>query len=521
MEKDNIPQYVRIAIALGKEIASGEYKEGTKMPGLSKLASLYGVSTETVRKSMQLLADMNIILLCEKKNAVVLSAERAEYYLESLKYRKERYELSDKMRGLFRSYQEIGKELEEVSSRLLDSLAYPMPSEQMIPTFEVLVSGDSDKVGRTVGSLKFWQATGSTIIAIRRGQSIIVSPGPYEKFNDGDVIVCVGNPGCESIVDYYINSPIGEVQKSQDDYHSLWAENINESLYEEREKIQRNICDFLKCSPSDISHIMPMEQGLNNHSFSFMCKQDKYVYRHPGVNSVDVINREKESIALKTAKRLGIDDTLLYIDESTGWKLSRFVTVTEEFSFSNKKHIRMLASHLKNLNESEEKLGFEFDYEKEANRLIDTIKKENSRKYRMAVKTRDFVKSAFDILRLDPWKTGLCHNDLYEPNLLVEGDKLHIIDWEFAGDSDIGFDICKVFASITPKYEELDEWLSLYYERPISTDEKYHLIACAAVLYYYWYIWGLYADENGENVADYITLWRDRMIYYINMIKSV
>lgn len=521
MEKDNIPQYVRIAIALGKEIAEGTYKEGKKLPGLSKLASIYSVSTETVRKSMQLLADMNIILLQEKKNAVVQSSKQAEYYLKSLKYRKERYELSDRMKCLFKNYQEIGKELEEVSSRLLDSLAYPMPSEQMIPTFEIAVKIGSEKIGRTIGSIKFWQATGSTVIAIRRGQSIIVSPGPYERFNEGDILVCVGNPGCENLVEYYINTSNDRSSGNQNDYHSLWADHVNESLREEMETIQNNICEYLKCKPSDINHIMPMEQGLNNHSFSFECKGDKYVYRHPGVNSVDVVNREKESIALKTAKRLGVDDTLLYIDEKTGWKLSRFVTVTEEFSFFNKKHVKMLASHIKSLNESGEKLGFVFDYEKESNQLIQVIKGANLSKYKKALKTRDFVKPAFDILKKDPWQTGICHNDLYEPNLLVEGDKLHIIDWEFAGDSDIGFDICKIFASITPKYEDLDEWLSLYYDKPLSADRKCHLISCAAVIYYYWYIWGLYADENGENVADYITIWGDRMIYYINMLKEI
>ena len=99
--------------------------------------------------------------------------------------------------------------------------------------------------------------------------------------------------------------------------------------------------------------------------------------------------------------------------------------------------------------------------------------------------------------------------------------KLHIIDWEFAGDSDIGFDICKIFASVTPKYEDIDEWLSLYYDKPISAEQKHHLISCAAVIYYYWYIWGLYADENGENVAEYITIWRDRMIYYVDMLKGI
>ena len=142
------------------------------------------------RKAMQMLADLSIIDVAEKKCAVVASEERAKYYLESLKARKERHELSDRMKTLFKSYQDIGKELEDVSGQLIDALAYPMPSEKMIPTFEVPVREKSDKIGRTIGSLRVWQATGSTIIAVRRGQNIIISPGPYEKLleeNDLDI----------------------------------------------------------------------------------------------------------------------------------------------------------------------------------------------------------------------------------------------------------------------------------------------------------------------------------------------
>ena len=520
MEKESVPQYLRIAISLGSEIAEGHYPEGTKMPGLSKLASKYSASTETVRRAMQMLADLSILNVEEKKCAVVLSEERAKYYLESLKARRERHELSSKMKSLFKSYQDIGRELEDVSGQLLDALAYPMPSEKMIPTFEVAVKPESDKIGRTIGSLRVWQATGSTIIAVRRGQNIIISPGPYEKLLEDDIIVCVGTPGSEAIVDYYVNAPIDSAVSSEGDYHAIWAGNINESIIEEQETIQANICKCLDCRPEEILDITAMEQGLNNHSFSFICRGEKYIYRHPGEHSGDVVNRQKEAIALKTAKKLGIDDTLLYVDEEHGWKLSKFITVTEEFDFTNKRHAAMLAKHIKALNDSGETLGFNFNYEAESDKLIDIVKEENRSKYRMMLGVKNKLRPAFDILKKNPWPMGMCHNDIYEPNLLIDGDKLYLIDWEFAGDSDIGFDICKVFASAMPKYEDLDEWLSLYYDHKLDKKDKLHLIACAAIVYYYWYIWGLYADENGENVTEYLPLWHDRMNYYLDMMNE-
>ena len=49
-------------------------------------------------------------------------------------------------------------------------------------------------IGKSLGELKYWQCTGGTIVAIRRGANTILSPGPYAELYDGDVIILVGTP---------------------------------------------------------------------------------------------------------------------------------------------------------------------------------------------------------------------------------------------------------------------------------------------------------------------------------------
>ena len=48
-------------------------------------------------------------------------------------------------------------------------------------------------IGRSIGALKFWQSTGGTVVAIRRGPTVILSPGPYAELYAGDVVVLVGS----------------------------------------------------------------------------------------------------------------------------------------------------------------------------------------------------------------------------------------------------------------------------------------------------------------------------------------
>ncbi len=279
-------------------------------------------------------------------------------------------------------------------------------------------------------------------------------------------------------------------------------------------KVFENICKILCCEPSDIEDVEIIKSGLNNRSFKFLCNGEYYVYRHPGVNASGVIDRKKEATSLRAAKKLKIDETLIYVDEEDGWKISRFVDCSEPFDFSNHLHVKMLAKHLKTLHDSKITVDYYFDYNEEADKLIERVKHLDGASYRKLEAARKMMRPIIKFLDRDRWQMSLCHNDIYEPNLLVEGEKLQLIDWEFAGNADIGFDICKLFSVHNPKYEEIDQWLEYYYGRSTTQNEKLHLLACAAIIYYYWFVWAVYVSRNGESVSEYLMVWYDKMNHF-------
>jgi len=287
-----------------------------------------------------------------------------------------------------------------------------------------------------------------------------------------------------------------------------------------RVKVFENICNVLNCSFSDISDIEPVKKGLNNRSFKFKCKDDCYIYRHPDINASKVIDRKKEAASLYLAKSLGVDNTLIHIDEDEGWKISKYIETTEEFDFCDLRHIKMLSDKLKCLHDSKRKVGFTFNYKSEADKMIEYEKFIDALSYRKVEELRQRMLPIFDWLSNHPWQKSLCHNDLYEPNLLVAGDNLTIIDWEFAGDNDIGYDICKLFSLQNSKCEDIDKWLFPYFGRETTGDEKLHLLSCASIIYYYWYVWGIYASRNNSGVSDYMIGWYDKMIRYSEEVLS-
>ncbi len=274
-----------------------------------------------------------------------------------------------------------------------------------------------------------------------------------------------------------------------------------------------NICKVFDCSIDDIHEIKPISKGLTNKSFYFECCGEKYIYRNPGQNSNEFIDRHLEKKALEIAKELGIDDSYIYEDENEGWKISHFIEATESFDFKNEKHLSMLGQTLRTLFKDPIHCGKEFDYYVEAEKIISKIKEIDQETYLTIQPYDDSISAINRQLKKDAWPVQLAHNDIYEDNLIVAKDKLYLIDWEYAGDTDIGFDICKLFVKPRDSKEKIDYYLEYYFGRKPTKEEHDHIVGCAAVCYFYWYVWALYMIKNGNDYTSY-------MMDYYNMMNE-
>ena len=164
----SFPQYMRIALDIANRIASGEIAERQRISGRSLLSSQYHVSPETVRKALSLLRDMDVVQVKEKSGVIILSADAARSFLSSFKGQREQQELRTQLHELTEQNQAISRRIAEVCDQLLEAQTTPLPTEQRLPNYELPVPAGSPRAGQSIGTLHFWQATGATIIAIRR-----------------------------------------------------------------------------------------------------------------------------------------------------------------------------------------------------------------------------------------------------------------------------------------------------------------------------------------------------------------
>lgn len=204
MDNEGLTQYTRIAISLAERIASGQLKEGDKLSGRSKLSPEYNVSPETIRWTLRLLADMKVVEVKEQSGVYVLSADNARRYLHNFADQTDIRGKQQQLKELLVRQEHLNRQMAALCRDILDETSQ---TPDALPNYYCRIPDDWPHSGTTVGALRFWQATGATIVAIRRGLSYIVSPGPYAELYAGDAVIFVGGVKAREAVSHFFANP--------------------------------------------------------------------------------------------------------------------------------------------------------------------------------------------------------------------------------------------------------------------------------------------------------------------------
>ena len=193
MPKENASIYSKIALDIAVRVARGGFKEGARISGRSTLAGEYKVSPETIRRAVSLLAEMDIVSVETGAGIVIKSQVNAAKFLARFNSSKTILDLRNDITELTRKKAEIELQIASNINQIID---YSERLKNLNPIYpvEFEIPGDSHVVGKAASDLKFWQSTGATLVGIRRGDAVYISPGPQMIFLTGDIILAVGDP---------------------------------------------------------------------------------------------------------------------------------------------------------------------------------------------------------------------------------------------------------------------------------------------------------------------------------------
>lgn len=278
-------------------------------------------------------------------------------------------------------------------------------------------------------------------------------------------------------------------------------------------RILHNICQILGCEEKDISDIKAIKQGLTNTSFYFTAQNTrlggaKFVYRHPGVGTSDYINRESECFSMDVAKRLGLDDTFIYMDKKEGWKLSRYIENARTIDYHNEKEVETALSMMRTLHQENIKSQFRFGTWEKSLEFVEKIRNRGRADFADFQNLLDMMEALYKLTKSDGIEERLCHCDCYDPNFLIGEDrKMYLIDWEYSGNDDPATDLGTFICCSDYTEEEAQQVICKYIGHEPTDLELRHYYAYVALAAYYWYVWAIYQTSVGNNVGEYLYLW--------------
>lgn len=278
-------------------------------------------------------------------------------------------------------------------------------------------------------------------------------------------------------------------------------------------RILKNICKVLGCEEQDICDIKAIKQGLTNTSFYFTAVNNKlggtkFVYRHPGVGTSDYINRESECFSMNVAKRLGLDDTFIYMDKEEGWKLSRYIENVRTLDYHNEKQVEKALSMMHKLHEANIHSEFRFGTWDRSLEFVEKIRHRGRADFADFQNLLDMMEALYKLTKSDGIEERLCHCDCYDPNFLLdENDKMYLIDWEYSGNDDPATDLGTFICCSDYTEEEAVRIFRIYAGHELTDVELRHYYAYVALAAYYWYVWAIYQTSVGNNVGEYLYLW--------------
>ena len=186
------PKYQQIAVDVATQIAEQRFLVGDKLHARSTLANKYSVSPETARKAISVLVDLGIVKAKHGSGFYVHSIKNAKLFVEQYQDVQSLHNLKDDLINSVKKQKEELSYFSEILDKLVDQTKRFDSFNPLNPVTFTLTE-EAAHLDMTVSELNLWQNTSATIIGIKHGEELLISPGPYVKLKAGDTIYFVGH----------------------------------------------------------------------------------------------------------------------------------------------------------------------------------------------------------------------------------------------------------------------------------------------------------------------------------------
>jgi len=267
------------------------------------------------------------------------------------------------------------------------------------------------------------------------------------------------------------------------------------------------IANALKVKASSIQNISILKKGMTNRSFSFECRNQKYIMRIPGEGTSQLIDRTHEAMVYQVINGKGICDDNIYINPKNGYKITRFIEGSRVCNPFNREDVIKCMEKLRSFHNMHLVVEHDFDIFEQIN-FYESLWQEEKSVYRDYFTTKEKVFSLRHYISSHVAERALTHIDAVPDNFLFYTDEqgnevLRLIDWEYAGMQDPHVDIAMFCIYSLYSREQVDDLIQIYFAQNCPDETRIKIYCYIASCGLLWSNWCEYKRTLGVDFGEY------------------
>lgn len=262
------------------------------------------------------------------------------------------------------------------------------------------------------------------------------------------------------------------------------------------------IANVLRVNEKEITDIQVLKKGMTNRSFSFVCRNKKYIMRIPGEGTDQLINREHEAEVYHTLEGKGICDDPIYINSKNGYKITKYLEGVRTCDCMNQDDLIVCMKKLKEFHDMDLKVNHTFNIFEQI-QYYEELWDGTPSIYRDYKKTKDNVLSLKSYIEEHRNRWCLTHIDAVPDNFLFYDDGMQLTDWEYSGMQDPHVDIAMFCIYSLYDRRQIDDLIDIYFDGKCERNTRIKIYCYIAVCGLLWSNWCEYKRKLGVEFGEY------------------
>jgi thiamine kinase-like enzyme len=246
--------------------------------------------------------------------------------------------------------------------------------------------------------------------------------------------------------------------------------------------------------------------GLTNVNHLVERDGSKFVLRIPGAGTSEYIDRRNEEVAARSAAAAGVNAEVVFFDATDGLMVTRFVdgaATMDSQRFRDLDAVARAGRAFRELHTKATPFGIDFDLFG----MIDDYKRLLAEKGATLPDGYDELQVTAEATRavLEATKRPLVpsHCDPLCENFLDTGERMFVIDYEYAGNNDPMWDLGDLSVEGLFGPEQDEALLRAYFSGDPPPAEVGRMVAYKAMCDLLWTLWGVIQHANGNPADDF------------------